>query len=96
MRHFCNERLHVVRQRIHSRSCRYKGRQFHRKQRIGKNDLRQELGRKEDLLLMGYIVGNDGAPAYLATRAGRCRDGYKMRNIIRNINVTANEIIILE
>ena len=96
MEHLCDIGLQIMRQRIHTRSRRNKGRQVHGQQRVRINDLRQKLGRKEYALTMGIIFRYDRTPPHLAARAAGSRHGNKIRDFLRNILIPADEVVIVE
>ena len=45
---------------------------------------------------MCFIIGNDSASSYFASRTCRRRDSNKMRHIISNIYIAANQVIIFK
>src|SRR5690606_36907267 len=88
--------LHIVGERIHTGGSRHKGGQVHGQQGIGKYNSCQQLGRKEDPFTFGFILGNDGASPNLTACAGGGGNGDKMRNLLGDILVAAQEVIVVK
>jgi len=54
------------------------------------------LGAKQNFLLMSHIIGNDGTSAYFASCTCCRRNSDKMWNIVGLHNVTADQVIVLK
>src|SRR5687767_1241093 len=96
MKVFSNKSLHIVRERIHTGSCSNKCRKIHSEQRIGKNDLRQQLRREQDAFTMRFILRNNRTTADFASCSTGCWNSNKIRDLLSYILIAADQIIIIE
>ncbi|MNL31565.1 hypothetical protein D3C87_1533600 [compost metagenome] len=85
-----------MRKGIHTRSSGNKRGQFHGQHRIGKHNLCHKLWRKQNLFLMGFIVGNNRTAAYFAAGAGCSWNGNKMGHFVGYIHIAPNQIVVFK